>query len=172
MKLAPLVIVRPEQLRLAEWVDVDFAGRKLNIPAERTRLRSPHIVPLSHQALDILLELYAVTGDRKYVFASPVSPQHCINANSITVALHKVGFNMTLYSFRVMGAMVLAEIIGASWDCIELQLGYRLIVTKFVPEHTFFLPERFEMMQQLADYYDTVKGGGNSTTARGTSDPP
>jgi integrase len=160
MQLAPLVIVRPEQLRLTEWVDVDFEGRRLNIPAARTALRSPHIVPLSHQALDILLGLYAVTGSRKYVFASPISPQRCINANSITAALLNVGFNLNRYSFRRMGAMVLSEIIGARPDLIELQLGYRPkeILKWFIPIHTLFLPERSEMMQQLADYFETVKG--------------
>ncbi|WP_460597754.1 tyrosine-type recombinase/integrase [Geomonas sp. Red276] len=126
MQLAPLLIVRPEELRLAEWGEVDFEAMNWNIPAERRMRMLPHVVPLSYQALSILRKLYMVTGTGRYVFASPNSPHMCITAVSIHRALRIVGCHMPLHSFRRMGAMVLYEIAysAASRPPIPIEVGH------------------------------------------------
>ena len=94
LRLAPLVFVRPGELRRAEWSEIDFASASWNIPAERMKMREPHLVPLSRQSLEILKELQPLTGRGKYLFPSPSSPQRPMSDNAVLCALRRMGIGM------------------------------------------------------------------------------
>ena len=75
MRLAPLLFVRPGELRHAEWAEFDLNGAQWNLPAEKMKMREPHLVPLAPQAVAILRELHELTGRGRYVFPSGRGPQ-------------------------------------------------------------------------------------------------
>ena len=91
LRLAPLVFVRPGELRQAEWAEFDLDGAQWNIPAEKMKMREPHLVPLSPQAVAILRELHPLTGRGRYVFPSARSPQRPMSNNAVLSALRRMG---------------------------------------------------------------------------------
>ncbi|EQD81110.1 phage integrase family protein, partial [mine drainage metagenome] len=93
LNLAPLVFTRPGELRHAEWAEIDFDTAEWRIPAHKMKMRAPHIVPLSTQAVAILRDLHPLTGRGKYVFPSPRGAARCMSENAITVALRALGYD-------------------------------------------------------------------------------
>ena len=89
LKLAPLVFVRPGELRAAEWSEFDFANAMWRIPAHRMKMREEHLVPLARQAVEILKELHPLTGDGRYVFPAIGYAQRPISDNTINAALRR-----------------------------------------------------------------------------------
>jgi integrase len=159
LRLAPLLFVRPGELRQAEWAEFDLDAAEWNIPAERMKMREPHLVPLCAQAVAILRELEPLTGNgRRYVFPSARSPKRPMSNNAVNAALRRMGFDkdtMTGHGFRAMGRTVLDETLGFRPDFIEHQLAHAVRDPNGrAYNRTAHLAERRKMMQAWADFLD------------------
>jgi len=163
LRLAPLVFVRPGELRHAEWADIDFEAAEWNIHAERMKMKQAHIVPLSRQVLDILRELQALTGDSRYVFPSGRSFARPMSNNAVNAALRRMGYDketMTGHGFRAMARTILDEVLQIRPDYIEHQLAHAVRDPNGrAYNRTAHLAERRKMMQLWADYLDGLKTG-------------
>lgn len=162
LKLAPLVFVRPGELRHAEWQEFDFVGAAWRIPAEKMKMKSPHIVPLSSQAVAVLEELHHLTGHGRYVFPSLRTNARPMSDNTILAALRRMGYpkdEMTGHGFRAMASTILHE-QGWPSAVIERQLAHQeRNKVKAAYNHAEHMPERKKMMQAWADYLDALKAG-------------
>lgn len=163
LQLAPLVFVRPGELRQAEWAEIDFDAAEWNIPAERMKMKQAHLVPLSSQALVILRELHALTGNSRYLFPSGRSFARPMSNNAINAALRRMGYDkdeMTGHGFRAMARTVLDEVLQVRPDFIEHQLAHAVKDPNGrAYNRTAHLAERRKMMQLWADYLDGLKQG-------------
>lgn len=161
LQLAPLVFVRPGELRRAEWTEINFEKAEWNIPAERMKMKEAHLVPLSRQALEILKELHPMTGRGRYVFPSMVSGQKPMSDNAVLCALRRMGIpktEMTGHGFRAMARTVLDEVLHVRPDYIEHQLAHAVKDPNGrAYNRTAHLSERRKMMQQWADYLDGLR---------------
>jgi integrase len=172
LRLAPLVFVRPGELRKAQWREIDFDKAEWRIPAERMKMREQHIVPLSRQAVEILRELEPLTGRGipakpdapRYVFPSARSRERPMSENAVLAALRRMGYpkeEMTGHGFRSMASTLLHE-RGWNHQVIERQLAHAernaVSAAYNFAEH---LPERWKMMQAWADYLDALKAGAD-----------
>ena len=155
LKLAPYVFVRPGELRAAEWSEVDVQDSVWRIPAERMKMKSPHVVPLAKQALAIIEDLRLLTGGGRFLFPSLRTPARCMSENAITAALRRLGYSgeeMTWHGFRAMASTRLNE-LGFPPDVIELQLAHKeRDKVRAAYNRAERLAERRSMMQQWADY--------------------
>ena len=127
LRLAPLLFVRPGELRQAEWSEFDLDGGQWNSPAEKMKMREPHLVPLAPQAVAILRELHPLTGRGRYVFPSARSPQRPMSNNAVLSALRRMGYateEMSGHGFRAMARTVLDEVLHFRPDYIEHQLAH------------------------------------------------
>jgi len=162
LKLAPLVFVRPGELRHAEWVEIDLDTAEWRIPAEKMKMKDPHIVPLSSQAVEVLCEILPITGQGQYVFPSVRTNSRPMSENTVLAALRRMGFTkeeMSGHGFRAMASTVLHE-KGWPSDIIERQLAHaERNSIKAAYNHAQHLPERRKMMQAWADYLEKLKGG-------------
>lgn len=163
LRLAPLVFVRPGELRNAEWAEINLDQAEWNIPAQRMKMREPHLVPLSTQSVEILRELHALTGDSRYVFPGARTNGRPMSDNSILAALRRMGFakdEMSGHGFRAMARTILDEVLGVRPDFIEHQLAHAVRDPNGrAYNRTAHLIERRKMMQQWADYLDKLKAG-------------
>lgn len=161
LQLAPLTFVRPGELRHAEWSEIDLEAAEWNIPAGKMKMRQPHLVPLSRQAVDLLTELQPLTGRRQYVFPGGRSPKVPMSNNALNAALRRMGYDkdtMTAHGFRAMARTVLDEELGFRPDYIEHQLAHAVRDPNGrAYNRTSHLPERRKMMQAWADYLDALK---------------
>jgi len=159
------VFVRPGELRQAEWAEFDLDGAQWNIPAEKMKMREPHLVPLAQQAVAILRELHPLTGRGRYVFPSARSPQRPMSNNAVLSALRRMGYatdEMSGHGFRAMARTVLDEVLHFRPDYIEHQLAHAVKDPNGrAYNRTAYLPERRKMMAGWADYLDSLKVGGN-----------
>lgn len=162
LRFAPLVFVRPGELRHAEWAEFDFDKSEWRIPASKMKMGEQHIVPLSRQANETLAELQRVTGSGKYVFPSERGGGRPMSENTVNAALRRLGYGtdeMTGHGFRSMASTLLHE-LGFPPLVIERQLAHaernKVKAAYNFAEH---LPERRKMMQQWADYLDKLKAG-------------
>lgn len=169
LRLAPLVFVRPGELRAAQWSEIDLDAAEWRIPAERMKSRRPHIVPLSDQAVAILRELYPVTSGAPYVFPSVRSSRRPMSENTINAALRSLGYSkeqLTGHGFRSMASTILNE-QGWNRDVIERQLAHaERNAVRAAYNHAEYLPERRRMMQAWADYLDALAAGASVTPIR------
>jgi len=168
LQLAPLVFVRPGELRRAEWAEIDFDAAEWRIPAEKMKSRALHIVPLAVQAVAILRELQPLTGRGRYVFPSGRGPSRCMSENGVLSALRRMGYSgeqMTGHGFRSMASTLLNE-QGWPRDAIERQLAHgerdKVRAAYNYAEH---LPERRRMMQAWADYLASLAAGTGKVVA-------
>jgi integrase len=163
LKLAPLVFVRPGELRHAEWAEIDLDKAEWRIPAEKMKMKDPHIVPLSTQAVEILNEIQPITSQGRYVFPSIRTNSRPMSNNTVLAALRRMGYGkeeMSGHGFRAMASTVLHE-QGWLSDIIERQLAHaERNSIKAAYNHAQHLPERRKMMQAWADYLDTLKING------------
>jgi integrase len=163
MRLAPLVFVRPGELRKAEWTEIDLDGAIWSIPAERMKMKQAHIVPLSEQAVGILNEIKPLTGNSRYVFPSARTNARPMSDNAILAAFRRMGFpkeEMSGHGFRAMARTLLDEILHVRPDYIEAQLAHRVRDPNGrAYNRTAHLTERNKMMQLWADYLDGLKAG-------------
>jgi integrase len=163
LKLAPLVFVRPGELRHAEWSEFDLDGAVWRIPASRMKMRAAHIVPLSTQAVVVLRDLYPLTGDGRFVFPGLRSASRPMSENTLNAALRRLGYGndeMTGHGFRSMAASRLNE-MGWTSDAIERQLAHAESnkVREAYTHAAQYLDERTRMMQAWADYLDALRTG-------------
>lgn len=165
LQLAPLLFVRPGELRQAEWSEFDLDNAQWNLPAEKMKMREPHLVPLAPQAVAILRALHALTGRGRYVFPSARSPQRPMSNNAVLSALRRMGYatdEMSGHGFRAMARTVLDEVLHFRPDYIEHQLAHAVRDPNGrAYNRTAHLPERRKMMAAWADYLDALKQGGN-----------
>jgi len=163
LQLAPLVFVRPGELRQAEWAEIDFEAAEWNIDAARMKMKVAHLVPLSTQAVAILRELHALTGRGRYVFPSGRSFARPMSNNAVNAALRRMGFNkdeMCGHGFRAMARTILDEVLQVRVDFIEHQLAHAVKDPNGrAYNRTAHLAERRKMMQLWADYLDGLKTG-------------
>lgn len=166
LRLAPLVFVRPGELRQAEWSEFDFDKAEWRIPAERMKMKEQHIVPLSRQAVAILLELHPLTGAGRYVFPGRGAGVRPLSENTLNAALRYLGFDkteMTSHGFRSMASTLLNE-MGFPPDVIEKQLAHgERDTVRAAYNFAQYLPERRRMMQVWSDHLDKLKAGANVT---------
>ena len=170
LQLAPLVFVRPGELRKAEWIEFDLDAAQWRIPAERMKrtkqekLRgTAHVVPLSRQALAILRELQPLTGHGRYLFPSPRTGERPMTDNGVLSALRRMGFpsdEMTGHGFRAMARTLLAERSNVDEAVIEAQLAHAVKDSLGrAYNRTEFLEQRRKMLQTWADYLDKLRTG-------------
>ena len=128
LQLAPLVFVRPGELRQAEWDEFDFDEAEWRIPANKTKMRRHHRVPLSRQAIDILLDLQPMTGEARFLFPSLRTSQRPMSENTLNGALRRLGYSkdeVTTHGFRATAAVRLNEMGRWNPDAIERQLAHQ-----------------------------------------------
>jgi integrase len=159
LRLAPLVFVRPGELRHAEWREINFETSEWRIPAEKMKAGVLHIVPLSRQALAVLHEIYPLTGHGRYVFPSPRTDERPMSNNAVLAALRRMGYardEMSGHGFRSMASTLLNE-QGWNRDAIERQLAHaERNSVRAAYNYAEFIPERRKMMQAWADYLDSL----------------
>ncbi|MDB6044694.1 MAG: integrase [Gammaproteobacteria bacterium] len=168
LKLAPLVFVRPGELRAAEWSEFDFEKAEWRIPGARMKMGEQHIVPLARQAIDILKALQPLTNRGRYVFPSLLTRDRPISDNTINAALRRLGYNgdeQTGHGFRSMASTLLNE-QGFPPDVIELQLAHaERNKVRAAYNKAQRLGERRKMMQAWADYLDRLRAGLDTAVA-------
>lgn len=171
LRLAPLLFVRPGELRKAHWSEFELDAEEptWRIPAARMKMREQHLVPLSRQAVAILQDLRPLTGPDGYVFPSVRNGSRPMSENTLNAALRRLGYDkatMTAHGFRSMASTILNE---QQWhkDAIERQLAHgerdKVRGSYNFAEH---LPERRKMMQAWADYLDTLRAGAKVVSIR------
>ena len=169
LKLAPLVFVRPGELRGAEWSEFDLVNAEWRIPAERMKMGDAHIVPLARQALAILRELEPFARGGRYLFPSLRTRERPMSDNTINAALRRLGYTseeQTGHGFRSMASTLLNE-QGYPPDVIELQLAHtERNKVRAAYNKAQRLPERRKMMQAWAEYLDGLRAGGNVVPLR------
>jgi len=163
LKLAPLVFVRPGELRHAEWTEFDLEGAIWRIPGHKMKMKAAHLVPLSTQAVTVLRDLHALTGGGRYVFPGARTASRPMSENTVTAALRRLGYTgeeMTGHGFRSMAATRLNE-MGWNPDAIERQLAHAESnkVRDAYTSAAQYLEERTRMMQTWADYLDGLRNG-------------
>lgn len=161
LQLAPLVFVRPGELRQAEWQHIDLEAKEWRYFVNKTKVQ--HIVPLSRQAVKILSDLQPLTGKGRFIFPSERTPNgsRAMSDMALLAALRRMGFSkeeMTVHGFRAMARTILDEVLGFRPDFIEHQLAHAVRDPNGrAYNRTSHLPERHKMMQAWADYLDSLK---------------
>ncbi len=163
LQLSPMVFTRPGELRNAEWSEFNLDKAEWNIPAGRMKMGTSHLVPLSKQALEILLELHLLTGYGSYVFPSIRTDKRPMSDNTVNAALRRLGFakdEMSGHGFRAMARTILDEVLGFRPDYIEHQLAHAVRDPNGrAYNRTTHLSERCKMMQAWSDYLDILRTG-------------
>ena len=172
LRLAPMLFVRPGELRAMKWADLDIgtpdapASRPTwTIPAATMKSRRVHIVPMPTQAVALLHQLRPLTGHREFVFPA-LTGSRPMSENTINAALRRMGYDtqstITGHGFRAMARTFLHEQLGYAPEVIEHQLAHAVPdVLGAAYNRTSFLAQRREMMQKWADYLDTLKAGAH-----------
>jgi integrase len=160
LKLAPLVFVRPGELRRAEWTEFDLEGAEWRIPAHKMKMREQHIVPLARQAVELLRSLDPITNRQRYVFSCLRGGDRPMSEVTLTAALRRMGYTgdqMTWHGFRTIASTSLNE-LGFNPDIIELQLAHaERNSVRAAYNRAQRLAERRKMMQEWADYIDRLR---------------
>ncbi|MGI8740193.1 MAG: tyrosine-type recombinase/integrase [Gammaproteobacteria bacterium] len=176
LRVAPLVFVRPNELRRAEWSEIDLDAATWSIPANRMKAKQAHIVPLAHQAVAILRDLQPLTGHVKregvpnYVFPGVRTITRPMSENTVNGALRRLGFagdEMCGHGFRAMARTIMDEVLNVPPHLIEHQLAHKVrdpLGRSY--NRTTHLPERRQMMQAWADYLDGLRNGATIVSLR------
>lgn len=161
LRLNPLIFCRPTELRHLEWAEINWEASQIEIPAEKMKMKQPHIIPLSKQAMQILEEQQLLTGRGRYVFPSQRGQGRPMSENAIRVALRTMGYSndqMTAHGFRAMARTLLDEQLRFPVEIIEQQLAHGVKDTLGrAYNRTTHLEQRQAMMQAWADYLDQLK---------------
>ena len=165
LKLAPMLFVRPGELRGMRWDEVDLEGGVWAIPSHRMKMREPHIVPLPTQAVALLQELHKLTGHLEYAFPNGRDPKRMMSESAINAALRRLGFDTKLehtgHGFRAMARTILHEVLNFPAEIIEAQLAHAPAgALGRAYNRTMFMQQRKDMMQCWADYLDGIKQTG------------
>ena len=161
LKLTPHVFVRPGELRRAEWGEFDLGKAVWTIPASKMKMRSPHMIPLSRQSLELLETAYAISSQQQYVFSSLYPGKRPMSENTINASLRRLGYTgseMTAHGFRSMASTLLNE--SGKWnpDAIERALAHTDSNSVRGAYHRgSHWEERVQMAQWWSDYLDELK---------------
>lgn len=163
LRLMLLTFVRTVELRKSEWIEFDLDNSEWRIPAERMKMREPHVVPLSEQGVALLRELHTYTGGRGFLFPNYRSPKECMSATTLNRALERMGFNgkgsvgFSAHGFRATASTILNELNYRS-DVIERQLAHaERDKVRASYNQAEYMDERKAMMQAWADYLDRIE---------------
>ncbi len=159
LRLLLLTFVRTQELRGAQWPEIDWDKAEWRIPAERMKMRELHIVPLSRQAVTVLRELQKLSGNRPYLFPNEHKPAAFMSENTMLYALYRMGYHSrtTAHGFRSTASTILNEHDFRA-DVIERQLAHcERDTVRAAYNHAQYLPERRKMMQWWADYLDGIR---------------
>ena len=169
IELLVLTFVRPGELRGARWDEFDIDSSLWRIPADRMKMGTDHVVPLSSQSLSIIEELKLISGQYDLVFPSERSRQVSMSDNTMRRAIFKLGYDgtqsgkskVTPHGFRATASSILNE-TGFNPDAIERQLSHmeRNGVRAAYTHHARYLDDRSKMMQWWADYLDEMRSTG------------
>lgn len=157
-------MLRPVEIRTAEWAEIDLERKEWRIPAEKMKKRVDHIVPLSRQVIEIFEQLKPVTGHRRFVFPSVRTSNAPMSESTINAALKRLGFGetMTAHGFRSMASTRLNESNLFSSDVIERQLSHNdRNAVRAAYNRAQYLDDRQKMMQWWSDYLDGLRGNSN-----------
>jgi integrase len=161
IKLMALTFVRTSELIQAKWSEFDLEAARWDIPAERMKMRTPHIVPLATQALEVLDALRGLTGDHEWVFPGDRNIKKPMSNNTILKGLERMGYKgrMTGHGFRGLASTIMHE-RGYVHEHIELQLAHapRNAVSAAY-NHALYLEPRAKMMQEWADFLELTQRG-------------
>ena len=173
LRLAPMLMLRPGELRFAQWSEFDLDTATWAIPAQRMKREkagklhgAAHLVPLSHQAVDLLRGLYPLTGKNFYVFRGERDHDRAMSENTINAALRRLGYStqddITGHGFRATARTILDEHLGFDRAAIEAQLAHAVKdLNGRAYNRTEFVEQRRTMLQAWADYLDVLRTGSN-----------
>lgn len=168
MKLMALTFVRTSELIGAKWAEFDLEAGRWDIPAERMKMRTPHIVPLATQATEVLEMLRTITGQSEWLFPGDRNKKKPMSNNTILKALERMDYKgrMTGHGFRGLASTILHE-KGYAHEHIELQLAHapRNAVSAAY-NHALYLEPRAKMMQEWADFLESTLRGGKVVPIR------
>lgn len=161
LQLAALTFVRPGELRTAAWAEIDLPACSWRIPAAKMKQRQPHLVPLSRQAVAVLTAAHGLTRQWEWVFPAIRTPRRPMSDGTLNAALRRLGYGaheMTAHGFRAMARTLLAEALHADPYIIEVQLAHAAPGPLGAAyNRALYLPQRVSLMQQWADYLDTLR---------------
>ena len=161
LRLLMLTAVRPGELRGARWAEIDADAAEWRIPAERMKMRTAHVVPLSRQALEVLAAMRPLSGERELVFPSPFYPGKALSENTLNSALARLGYKgiATAHGMRALFSTTANE-CGHDPDVIERQLAHiERNAVRAAYHRAEYLKERAALLQWWADYLDGRRGG-------------
>jgi integrase len=164
LKLLALTFVRPGELRFAEWSEFDLTTAVWSIPPEKMKMREPHRVPLSSQAVALLTELKPITGFGRFLFPALSRADRPMSENTLNWTLRKIGYagdQMVAHGFRALASTLLNEEKRWPPDVIERQLAHREPNSvRRAYDRAHHWPERVAMMNAWADHLDKLRGYG------------
>lgn len=162
LKLAPLLCVRPLELRSMKWVDIDFEKAQWSFVSSKKN--KPLIVPLAKQVIKIIQDIRPLTGDSDFVMPTPRSKKKPFSANAVLTSYRSMGFTgdeLTQHGLRATFETLLMENLGYPKHIIELQLSHdQKDPNGGAYDRTSFMSERVKMMQAWADFSEQLKKGG------------
>ena len=170
LKLTPHVFQRPGELRQMEWAEIDFEKAVWMIPTTKMKMREPHTVPLSRQAVAILRDMRSLSGSGRYVFPSVRTRARPISDNTVNAALRRMGYSkeqMTAHGFRTSASSLLNE--SGKWnpDAIERALAHMVPgIIRRIYNQSAYWAERVEMAQWWSDYLCALRKEGNVFSAQ------
>lgn len=165
LRLLLLMFPRPVELRKADWSEFNLSHADWRIPAERMKMDEPHIVPLSRQAIELIKELKTLTGGQRLLFPNLRRPKACMTMTTLNAALARMGYRnkFSSHGFRATASTQLNE-MGYREDVIERQLAHKpRNQVRASYNHAQYMPERRKMMQDWADYIDSICAGADVT---------
>lgn len=165
LRLIPHLFQRPGEMRQMEWSEIDFDKAVWTIPEAKMKMRQPHAVPLSRQALAILANMRMLSGSGQYVFPSVRTRSRPISDNTLNASLRRMGIpkdQMTAHGFRTSASSLLNESGYWNPDAIERALAHAVGGTvRRIYNQSAYWAERVEMAQWWSDYLDDLREGGN-----------
>ena len=162
LQLYPMLFTRPSELRLLEWSEIDYEEKRLDIPAEKMKMKKAHFVPLSRLACDIIESLKGRAGTSRYVFASKKNSPKPICARTASIGLVRMGFKdeITPHGWRATARTVARERLHTDLEYLEIQLAHKTMSPNGTAyDRVAFMHERQQFMQAWSDYLDDLKMG-------------
>ena len=162
LEFTMLTFQRTQSILLAQWSQIDWNARLWRIPAETMKMKEPHLVPLSRQAIVLLRALQPLTGHSDFIFKSISYRSKPISGNTMLYALGRLGFRgrMTVHGFRTTASTLLNE-NNFRADVVEAALAHTMGDIRAIYNRARYLPERTEMYQWWADYVDQLRQNSN-----------
>jgi len=161
LKLAPYLFVRPGELRGMEWAEFDRRARVWVIPAERTKQRREHVVPLAPQALALFAELHKLTGGGVYAFPNGRTAMKCMSEGTLAAALASIGYSPdvhTPHGFRSTASTMLHGSRQFPAEVVEMQMAHKpKDRIRAIYDRNLYLDERAAMMRWYANHLDSLR---------------